>query len=132
MTALLEILSAGAAPFDLFHDLGQRVLDDGYVLCGKFLKPMPATREKDFLLADVLGIKRAFIERAFQSFRFKIIGHDVLRQRRVAADVALGRGVEHFGIKLADNVAEIEVALGQRGDVFAANFAEITFVAFGH
>jgi hypothetical protein len=46
--------------------------------------------------------------------------------------VALRRGVEHLRVERPDNVAEIKVTVGQLGNVLAADFAEITFVALGH
>ena len=57
---------------------------------------------------------------------------DVLRERRIAADVPLGGRVQHLGIEHADDVAQVEIAIGELGDVLAADVAEIAFVAFGH
>ena len=42
------------------------------------------------------------------------------------------RRVQHLGIEHADDVAQIEIAVGELCDVAAADVAEIAFVAFGH
>ena len=81
---------------------------------------------------DVGGIELPLVERTFDEQRWEVVGDDVLRERRVAANVALRRGVEHFGVEHADDVAEVEIAIGELGHVVAADVAEIAFVAFGH
>jgi hypothetical protein len=43
-----------------------------------------------------------------------------------------GGGVQHLGIKHADNVPQVEIALGQFGHVLTADFAQVAFIAFGH
>ena len=57
---------------------------------------------------------------------------DELRDRRITANVALGRCVKHLRIEFADNVAQVEIAVDDLGDVEPAHFAEISLVAFGH
>ena len=50
----------------------------------------------------------------------------------IAADVSLGRRVQHFGVEHADDVAQVQIAIGELGHILAADVAEIAFVAFGH
>ena len=85
-----------------------------------------------FALADEGRIELPLVERAFDDDRLEVVGDDVLRERRVAADVALAGRVQHFGIEHADDVAQVEIAIGELGHILAAHVAEIAFVAFGH
>ena len=40
--------------------------------------------------------------------------------------------VQHLGVEHADDVAQVQIAIGELGHVLAAHVAEIAFVAFGH
>jgi len=125
-------LETGALFFDACDDFWQRVADDGRITVGQFLQSLPASREESFLLANVGPVECAFVEWAFDDHRLKIVGDDVLGERSVAADVTLGAGMQNFGVEHADDVSQVEIAVGQIGDIMAADFAEITFVAFRH
>ena len=57
---------------------------------------------------------------------------DELAEGRVAADVAFCSCVQRLWVDHTDDIAEIQIAVGDRGDVLAAVFAEISFIAFGH
>ena len=121
-----------AASLNLGNNFWKRVFDDRNTQCGYFLEPFPTAREKSLALADVTGIESALVERTFHDNGREVIGHDVLSERRIAADVALGRRVEHFGVENADDKSQVEIAIGKVGHVLAAHVAQITFVAFGH
>jgi len=93
---------------------------------------VPAAGDESFLTADEGGVELALVERAVDDDRFEVVGDDVLRERRVAADVSLFGCVEDLRVEEADHVAEVEIAIGELGHVLAADIAEIAFVAFGH
>ena len=50
----------------------------------------------------------------FDETRLEIVGDDVLSQLGVAANVALGRRVEHFGVEHSDDVTQVQIAIGER------------------
>jgi hypothetical protein len=127
------LVGARAAVFDAGEDFGEWVLDDRDAQAEDFLESAVAAGDEGFLLADETRVERAFVEGAGDGDRWlEVVGRDVLGQRGVAADVAFLSGVEHLGIELADDVAEVEIAIGKLGHVLAADVAEIAFVAFGH
>ncbi len=101
-------------------------------MAGDLVEALPASGEELFLLVDIRGVERPFVEGAFDKDGLEIFGDDVLRERGVAEDVAFGGGVQDFGVEQSDDVAQVEIAVGERCDVFAADFAEVAFVAFGH
>ena len=83
-------------------------------------------------LADEGVVERAPIEGAFDRNRLEVVGHNKLRECWIAADMPLGLRMQHLGIEHPDDVAQIEIAIGNRSDVFAANLTEIAFVTFSH
>ena len=50
----------------------------------------------------------------------------------IAAEVPLGRDVQGLGIDLAQDVAEVEVRVGDVLDLLAADLAEVALLALGH
>ena len=123
---------ADAAGFDLGEHFGQRVLDDGDAEGDNFSETSPATSDQAFALGDVGWIELPLVKWTFDADRFEFVGHDVLSERWVAADVSLAGGVEHLGIEHADDVAKVQIAIGELGYILAADNAEIAFFALGH
>ncbi len=99
---------------------------------GDFLEPLPAASESRSRSDTYADVELPFVERAFDDDRLEVVGDDVLGERRIAADVPLGRRVQHLGVEHADDVAQVEIAIGELGHILAAHVAQITFVAFGH
>src|SRR5438128_165650 len=97
----------------------------------QFFQPPPAAGDEALLLTDVSRIELAFIKRTFDGDGLKFRIDDKLGQRRIAADVALARRMQRFGIDLANDVAEVEIAVPDVLDVAAADIAEVTFFTLG-
>ncbi len=120
------------AAFDARDHFRQRVFDDRDAKRGDFLEAFPAAGQQAFAFSDERWVELPLVERAFDDDRLEVIGDDVLGKRWIAADVALAGRVEHLGVEHADDVAQVQIAIGDFGHVLAANIAEITFFAFGH
>jgi hypothetical protein len=74
------------------HDAGQGVLGQGQPLGGEELPESEITAgDAGLLLPDELGIEAGLAEGPRDDHRLEPVGDDELRQRRVAADVPLGR-----------------------------------------
>jgi hypothetical protein len=125
-------IRADGAAFDFGEDFRERVFDDREAESGNFFEAVPTAGDESFLIADEGGVELALVEWAVDDHRLEVVSDDVLRERRVAADVALFGRVEDFGIEQADHIAQIQIAIGELGHVLAADVAEIAFVAFGH
>jgi hypothetical protein len=121
-----------AAVSNSFKHFRERVLDDREPQRRDFFEAVPAAGDEGFLIADEGGVELAFVEGPFDGDRCEVVRDDVLRERGIAADVALFGGVEHFGVEEADDVTQVEIAIGELGHVLAAYVAEVAFVAFGH
>jgi hypothetical protein len=98
----------------------------------EFFEATPAAGEEAFLLLYIGRVEKALVEASSDEDGLKVGIDDELSEGGVAADVAFASGVERFGIDLADDVAEVEIALPDVLDICAAKVAEIALFAAGH
>ena len=99
---------------------------------GDFLQALPAARDERLLHLDRGGIEASFVEGAFNLDRIEARVNDELGLHRIAADVPLGMPDEGPRFDQADDEAQIEIAVGDVGDFFAADRAEIALFAACH
>ena len=114
-------------------ELGQGVIQkrDAFEM-GELLETTPAAGNETFLVADVCRIELAFVKGAFNDDRLEVVFDDELGEGGIAADVPLAGRVERFGIDLADDVAQVEIAVPDVLDVAATDVAQVTFFAASH
>src|SRR6266545_3870193 len=127
-------LSAGAAGLltpGLQH-FGEGVFGNRDAECGNFLQAAPGARDALLLLGDECGIEKLLGEDAVATDRWKGWIDDVLGVGRVAADVPLAHGRQGQGRDLAEDVAEVEVGVGDDLDILTADVAEIALFAADH
>ena len=98
----------------------------------QLLQATPAAGDKPFLLADMRHVELPLVERPFNRHRIEIRIDNELGQRWIAADVALAGGVKRLGIDLANDIAQVEIAIPDVFDIAAADVAQIAFFAAGH
>src|SRR5207302_9610026 len=96
----------------LLAHLRQRILHQRDSESRDFLQATPAARDARLLLGDPGGVERFLGKRALAVYRLESRIDDVLRQRRVAADVALRRDGQPSRVDLAEDVTQVEVGLG--------------------
>ncbi len=97
-----------------------------------FPEPPIARRNPICLLGDESRVQLVLRERALHgdSLEFGVV--DELAQRRVAAQVTFGALMKGFGINLAEQVAEVKVAIGDIFHLETADLAQVTLLAMGH
>ena len=110
----------------------QRIFSNRHVAFGDLLQASPGEGDALFLLLTVGCIELALVEVAFDDDRRKRSIDDELRERGIAADVSLWRGVQRFGFDLAEDKTQVQVAVGHVFDIATTDATEITFVALGH
>ena len=96
------------------------------------LQPPPAASDAAFFLGDEFRVKEPLIERAIANQRLEIRVNDILRQGRVAANMAFGDLMERKDGNFTQDVTKVEVRFGDRLDILAAHFAQIPLIAPGH
>src|SRR6185437_3828148 len=100
----------------------QRIIADRDPERGDLLQPPPAARHDFFLRLHILAIEPALVERAVGSDRPKTLVDDELRLHRVAADVTFGPREQRPRIDQPQNETQVEVAVNDLRDRFAAHF----------
>jgi hypothetical protein len=108
------------------------VLDDGQAEAGKFLQTPPAACDAGLLGNNEIVVHQLLGENALTVDRLESGIDDVLSQRGIAADVSFGQEMELFRRNFAEDIAEVEVGLGDLTDILAAHFAQITLFAARH
>src|SRR5204863_742541 len=78
------------------------------------------------------GVKRFLGERAVAGHRLEGRIDDVLRQRRVAADVALSRDGQPSRAHFAEDVTQVEVGFGDALELRGAHLAQVALLALRH
>jgi NAD(P)-dependent dehydrogenase (short-subunit alcohol dehydrogenase family) len=110
----------------------ERIFGDRQARFRQRLQSPPAARYAGFLGCDVAGVQGSLIERALTVNCRKAPVHDVLRQRRIAADVALGPEVQGFERNFAEHKAQVKVGIDDGFDIATADGAAVAFVAACH
>ena len=112
--------------------LGEGIVTDGKAQAMHFPQATPAARHQVRLLSYVIAIELRFAKRPGEFHGFKLGVVDELGEKGIAANVALRRGEQRFAINLPNDIAQIEITLGDTRHILAADFAEVSFVAFRH
>jgi len=92
----------------------------------------PAACDEPLLFANMGRVELPLVERTFDDHGLKIQIDNELSERWITADVAFSRGMERLGIDLANDIAQVQIAIPDILDVTAANFTEIAFFATSH
>ncbi len=95
-------------------------------------KSPPTPRNQLFPSADVVLVEVVLREWSVDNNRFEPFGDNELRLHGVAADMSLGRRQQCAGVDLADDVPQVQIAVGNLFDFVAADFTEITLLAACH
>ena len=93
------------------------------------LEAFPAASNQTLTLFDEAGIEMLLAKIVVEMDRGKFGIDDELAERGVAGDVPLVRGVQSFGIDHAKDISQVQIALPDVLDIFAADFAEVAFFA---
>lgn len=113
-------------------NFGERIFEDAEAEGGELLEAAPGASDTGLLGGDEGGVELALVEGAFAGDGWEGGVDDELGSGGVAADVALGGGVELFGADVARDIAEVEVGLGDGLDIGAADIAEVAGFAADH
>lgn len=97
-----------------------------------FSQPSPAAADKFFPLAYEFLVESPFIEVPFHDDRREVGIDDELRHRGVAANVSLASRVQRLWIEHADHIAEVEIAVGDRFHITAADVTKVAFFTTRH
>lgn len=130
--SIAELADPDCPGFDLRHHFRKRILNYRRVASFQVQQPAPTAGHQRFLIVDEIGIETPFIEWPFDDDGNESLIDNVLRERRIAANVTVLGRVQYFRIEQANHVSQVKIAVGKLGNVFAAHFAQITFVALGH
>lgn len=100
--------------------------------CAQFLQALKASGDQRFHAAALGGIEVFFAEGAIQFHGLKTIIEDELSQKGMAFQMPLGGSQEVTNGDFSDDEPEVQIAFGKIFDLFAADFAQITLITFGH
>lgn len=100
--------------------------------CAQFLQSLKASGDQCFHAIALGGIEVFFAEGAIQFYRLKAIIEDELSQKGMAFQVPLGRSQQVANGDFSNDEPEVQIAFGKIFDLFAADFAQITLITFGH
>jgi len=113
-------------------NFGQRILGDRDSQSSDLLQPMPTASYLFLLLMHSRRILQALVERAFHDDGRKPLVDDKLRLHRIAAEVSFASVKQLAQFDQPEDVSQVQIAVGDLGDLFATDFAEVALIAEGH
>ncbi len=100
--------------------------------CAQFLQALKASSDQRFHAGALGGIEVFFAEGAIKLHWLKTIIKDELSQKGMAFQVPLGGSQQVANGDFSNDKPEVQVTFGKIFDLFAADFAQITLITFGH
>ncbi|MDB5345712.1 MAG: hypothetical protein JWP89_4089 [Schlesneria sp.] len=110
----------------------QWVVADSQTQPTDLLQPTPTARGQLLASSNLLRGHQLLIKRTFDDDRFEFRIDNELCEHGVAPQVPLGSSHQVSGLHLADDVPQIEIAVGDVFNFITADFAHVTLIAFRH